>query len=235
MVDFIDEVNDDLRQERFNRFWQKVGAYVVAASVIIILATVASVLWQNHRETRQSEAAEAFLTASKTSRAQRYEEAAEQYAVVAEKNAQGFTALAKMREAYALTQAGEDEKALKVYENLMEDGGADKGIRALSRIYAAMLMDKTDKPDNEIVAMLKPLAKDNKNPFSAFAREQMAYAFLDGGDAARAHEILSELSADMDAPPSLRRRTQAQLATVTEAAEAQTKAQETASNEAATQ
>ena len=82
MVDLIDEVTEDLRRERFTRLWQKLGVYVVAASAIIIVATVGSVVWKNYRESRQTEAAEAFLSAEKTSRAQNNKEAAQKFAEV---------------------------------------------------------------------------------------------------------------------------------------------------------
>lgn len=216
MVDFIDEVNDDLRQQQFTRFWQRVGAYVVAVSVVIVLATVGTVLWQNYRESRQNAAAEAFLAADKDARSQRYEEAAREYAAVAKKDAQGFTELAKMREAYVLSKAGENGKAIAAYNTVINDAGADKGARALSRIYAAMLMTRENQPAEEIQKMLSPLAKNNDNPFSAFAREQIAYVVLQDGDAKKAHGILVELSTDLTAPPSLRRRAQAQVASVSE-------------------
>lgn len=219
MVDFIDEVNADLRQERFNRFWQKIGAYVVAASVVIVVATVGTVLWQNHRTNRQSAAAEAFLAADKELKAQRYNEAASAFAKVSEQNAQGFTELAKMREAYAWTKAGKDNEALAAYRKIAEQGGVDKGVQSLARIYAAILMMEMDRPAEEITSILQPLAEKKDNPFSAFAREHMAYVALKNGDAATAHSILTELSTDMQAPASLRRRTQAQLATVGEAME----------------
>lgn len=218
MVDFVDEVNADLRQERFNRFWQKIGAYVVAASVVIILATVGTVLWQNHSAQRQTAAAEAFLAADKQLKEQRYDEAASAFAEIAKQNAQGFTELSKMREAYALTKAGKTEEALSVYRAITEQSGADKGVRSLARIYAAMLMMETNKPAEEITALLQPLAEKKESPFSAFAREHLAYVALKNGDAVKAHSMLTELSTDMQAPASLRRRTEAQLAIVAEAA-----------------
>jgi hypothetical protein len=216
MVDFIDEVNEDLRQERFTRFWQKVGVYVVAASVLIVVATVASVLWQNYRDKRQSQAAEVFLSADKAAKAQKYDEAAKTYAEVATLDAQGFSELAKMREAYVLTKANKKDSALTVYKDVAETRGGDKAVRSLARSYAAMLMMETNAPAEEITDTLQPLAKDTANPFSAFAREHMAYIALEKGDSAEAHRMLTELSNDAEAPASLRRRTQAQLATVAE-------------------
>lgn len=218
MVDLIDEVNEDLRRERFTRLWQKVGVYVVAASVVIVVATVGSVVWKNYRESRQTEAAQAFLEAEKASRAQNNKEAAQKFAEVAKLNAQGFTPLAQMREAYALTKAGVMDQALAAYNNVVADNGADAGLRALARIHAAALMSDTGKPAAEIKAVLDPLVQDKENPFSAFAREQLAYAALQEGNAAEAHRLLAELTADSNAPASLRRRTQAQLPLVAEKA-----------------
>lgn len=218
MVDLIDEVNEDLRRERFTRLWQKLGVYVVAASVVIVVATVGSVVWKSYRESRQDEAAEAFLEAEKASRAQNNKEAAQKFGEVSKLGAQGFTALAHMREAYALTKAEETEKALAAYDSVAVDSGADAGLQALARIHAAALMSDTGKSSAEIESVLSPLMQDKENPFSAFAREQMAYAALQDGNAVEAHRLLAELTVDGNAPASLRRRTQAQLPLVAEKA-----------------
>lgn len=232
MVDFIDEVNEDLRQQRFHSFWQKVGAYVIAASVVIVVATVGSVLWQNYAENRQIEAAEAFLAADKTARTQNFEAAAKEYVAVAERNAQGFSEMATMKSAYALTRAGNNAQAIETYRSVANNKGADKGIRSLARIYAALLMMQENAPAEEIDALLTPLAEDAANPFSSFAREQKAHIALNQGDSKQAHSILAALASDMKAPASLRRRAQAQLATLGEqmdaAAEDAAAAQETA-------
>lgn len=218
MVDLIDEVTEDLRRERFTRLWQKLGVYVVAASVVIVVATVGSVVWKSYSESRQTRAAEAFLEAEKASRAQNNEEAAQKFAEVAKLDAQGFTALAYMREAYALTKANEADRAITAYNSVISDSAADGGLRALARIHAAALMSDVGKPEAEVKAVLDPLAQDRESPFSAFAREQLAYAALQDGDAAEAHRLLAELTADGKAPASLRRRTQAQLPLVAEKA-----------------
>lgn len=213
MVDFIDEVNEDLRRERFNSFWQKVGGYVIAVSAVIILATVGSVLWQNYTKDRQMGAAEAFLAADKTLRGQEFAEAAEQYAEVADRGAEGFTDLARMKQAYALTRAEKLPEAVALYKEIAEDGKADKAARAFARIYAAQLLQLDGKTREEVDALLTPLAEDADSPFSTFAREQQAHAALHYGDGAAAQKMLADLSADMAAPASLRRRAQAQLAT----------------------
>lgn len=214
MVDFVDEVNEDLRQQRFTQFWQKVGAYVVGVSVVIVLATVATVLWQNHVTKRQEAAAEAFRSAEKRLPAKEYELAAREFAAVADMQAEGFTALAQLKEAYAQVQAGDKAAALESYRAVVDDASADQGVRALARLYAAMLATDMGQPAADIRAYLEPLAKDNSNPFSSFAREQLALVTYEEGDLTAAKEQFASLAADMQAPASIRRRAQAQLTTI---------------------
>lgn len=216
MVDLIDEVNEDLRRERFNSFWQKVGGYVIGVSLAIVLATVGSVLWQNYTQDRQVQAAEAFLAADKTLRGQDFAAATAEYAAVAERGAGGFTDLARLKQAYALTKAAKLGEAIAVYSEIAQDRKADKAARSLARIYGAQLMMLEGRERSEADALLKPLAGDAANPFSTFAREQQAHVALHYGDAAGARKTLVALAADMEAPASLRRRAQAQLATFAE-------------------
>lgn len=220
MVDIIDEVNDDLRREQLTRFWQRVGGYVVAASVVIIVATVSTVLWQNYTARRQAEATEAFLAADKTLKAGDYDSAARQFSALSEKSAKGLPTLAAMKQAYAHTQAGKDEKALETYMSLADNGAADKGMRDMARIYAAQIMTGQEGSSlQDITAVLQPVTGDEGNPFRAIAREQLAHASLRYGDEATARRLLAELSSDMAAPVSLRRRAQAQAGNMAIAAD----------------
>lgn len=214
MVDIIDEVNEDLRRERFNQFWQRVGVYVIAASVVIVVATVSTVLWQNYSANRQLEASEAFLAADATLKARDYDSAARQFSALAEKNAEGIPTLAAMKAAHANSLAGGDAAALEIYRKVMDDNAADKGFRHMARIYAAQILMKQDAAMEDITAVLKPLTGDKDNAFSPIAREQLAFAALANDDDATARRLLAELASDMSAPITLRRRAQAQAASI---------------------
>lgn len=210
MVDLIDEVNEDLRREKLTRFWQRVGGYVVAVSLVIVAATVSTVLWKNYTAGRQLEATEAFLIADRALKAGDYDGAARQFGELAEKSAGGLPAMAAMKRAYALTRSGKDGEALALYRDVAERRDADKGLRGMARIYAAQIMVVRGDSLAEITDVLQPLTGDRKNPFSAIAREQLAHASLQHDDKPTARRLLVELASDMDAPVSLRRRAQAQ-------------------------
>lgn len=235
MVDIIDEVNEDLRRERFNRFWQRVGGYVIAASLVIILGTVGTVLWQKYTAKRQADASEAFLAADATLKKRDYDSAARQFSALAEKKAQGVPTLAMMKQAYAEMKAGENDKALATFTQVAENGAADKGMRSLARIYAAQLMMDQQAAYEDITGMLKPLTEKKDAPLSAVAREQLALAALQYDDEQKARALMAELASDMTAPMSLRRRAQAQVANMGEAALAEdvSAADEAATDEAA--
>lgn len=220
MVDIIDEVNEDLRRERFNRFWQRVGGYVIAASLVIILGTVGTVVWQKYSEKRQADASEAFLAADATLKGRDYASAARQFAAVAEKNAKGIPTLASMKQGYAEMKAGDSEKALATFTQITENRKADNGLRSLARIYAAQLLVQQQASYEDIAAMLAPVAEDKDAPFSAVAREQLALAALQNDDRKTARTLMAELASDMSAPMSLRRRAQAQAANLDETEEA---------------
>lgn len=220
MVDIIDEVNEDLRRERFNRFWQRVGGYVIAASLVIILGTVGTVVWQKYSETQQAEASEAFLAADATLKNRDYASAARQFAAVAEKNAKGIPTLALMKQGYAEMKGGEGEKALATFTKVAENRKADNGLRSLARIYASQLLVQQQAAYDDVSAMLKPLTEKKDAPFSAVAREQLALAALQNDDRETARTLMAELASDMSAPMSLRRRAQAQAANLGEAEDA---------------
>lgn len=210
MVDFIDEVNEELRRERLTRFWEKMGRYIIGVSVVIVGITVASVLWENYKASRQQDAAGAYLTAEKARVQKQLDQAAGAFADLAKDDATGYPALARMKEAAILREQGKNEEAVAAYVALADERTADAGLRAFARIYAAQLMSLSGKPLAEVEAVLKPLTEKADSPFAALAKEQLALAAHTAGDDAKARALFEEISAAQKASSSLRQRASAQ-------------------------
>lgn len=213
MVDFIDEVNEELRRERLTRFWEKMGRYIIAVSALIVGVTVASVLWDNYKADRQENAANAYLAAEKLRVARQFDEAQVAFDAVIEGKSSGYASLARLKEASLLREQGKNAEAEAAYLALVGDRGADEGLRAFARIYAAQLMVASGKPFAEIETVLKPLTSE-QTPFGAIAKEQLALAAYAAGDAEKARELLEEAAASEKANGGLRQRTAGEVSVI---------------------
>ena len=65
MGDIFQEVDEEVRRDRFNKFWKEYGAYVIAAAVALVLGTAASVGWREYNAQRQQEDSDRFAAAAK--------------------------------------------------------------------------------------------------------------------------------------------------------------------------
>lgn len=214
MVDFIDEVNEELRRARLAKVWKSTGNYIIGVSVLIVVATAASVVWRGYKADRQEKVAMEYLAAEKLRVAKKSAEADAAFAEVAKSSATGFPALARMKQASSQREAGQLDEALKSYLAVAEDRKVDEGLRSFARIYAAQMMGEQRKPFAEIEAVLKPVLSKSDSPFAPLAKEQLAFAALEGGDAATARKLLEELAADSKASAPLRQRATVQAASL---------------------
>lgn len=205
MVDFIDEVNEELRRERLNVFWQKMGKYIIALSVFIVAATVASTLWSSYKNSRQEKASVAFMAAEKQRISKDSAAADAAFSEIAKSHAGGFAALARLKQASAQRDAGKIDEAVSTYLALANDYQADEAQRAFARIYAGQLMSSAKKPYAEVEAVLNPLAVKN-SPFAPLAKEQLAYAAVAAGEKEKALSLLKELASDAQVSGQLKQR-----------------------------
>lgn len=212
MVDLLDEAQEDVRRERWMSFWRRVGGYFVAASVAVILVTVTTVFWQKHQEKQRSEAAIAYLEASRAFAKEEWDAAADSFATVADKNAEGIAVLAQMQQAKALAEAGKAEDALAAFTRVADNKGGDLAIRSLAAIQAAQLQIKQGADFAASEQTMQFVIADTVNPFRFHAQELLAYAALKAGDKERAEALLVAISTDGAAPESLRKRAAEQIA-----------------------
>ena len=55
MTDFIQEVDEDLRHERYKRLWDKYGKFVVAAMVVLVVGIAGSVAYRDWQKSKRAE------------------------------------------------------------------------------------------------------------------------------------------------------------------------------------
>ncbi|MDW8315343.1 MAG: tetratricopeptide repeat protein [Rhodovarius sp.] len=207
MPDLIEEVEEELRQERQRALLRRFAG-LAAAAALLVLAAVGG--WQGWLwwEGRRAEAAATAYLAILREAAQEGADLpalASRLSALAEEAPAGYRTLALLRAAALAAAAGDVEGALGMWNRLAADRGADPlyrdlallmwGLHALSPARAA-----------EVEARLAGLAAGG--PWQASARELRAIAALLRGDGAEARRRLAELSADERAPEGIRERAQ---------------------------
>jgi hypothetical protein len=202
--EFIREVDEAVRQDRWLKLWQRYGSYVIGAALAVVVGTAAGVGWRTWQESQRQAEAERYMAATALLRQNRPAEAAEAFAALARESDSGYAVLARLQAAQALGQAGDAAAKVGMLDQLAEDGATASLYRDLGELLAAQEQFAEGSPDDLASQLAKLTAADN--PWRHSALELSALAQLRAGDTAAARETLASLVDDPRTPPDLGRR-----------------------------
>ncbi len=203
MSDIFQEVDEDLRRDRFAKLWKRYGSLVIAGAVAIVVATGAYVAWKNYRTKQLMAEGDSFVQALVLRANGQTREAADAFAALAARTNDGYGMLARFNQAAILAQRGDAAEAVKSYDALASSG-PDATLRDLAVLCSVSLSLESVDPA-ELQARLAPIAKPD-NPLRYSARELSALVALHAGDKAKARDLFKELSGDETAPSGIRSR-----------------------------
>lgn len=205
MVDVFEEVEEELRSDRYKRFLRSWGPWIAGALVLALVAALAWWGWQSWQTGKAEEAAGHYDRGVQSLSEGDVEAADAAFIEAAETGASGYKALAlQQRAGIAVTrnQIAEavalfDEAASATREPLLAD---------LARLKAAwLLMDTASLEDIE--SRLAPLASDGR-PYDVYAREAQGLVRIQHGQTAEARPVFALLSLSQDVPDPIRQRAQ---------------------------
>lgn len=204
MVDLIDEVDEDLRREQLNKFWRKCGRYVVGGSAIIVLGTIAAVVWENHRLAQGERDTAVLLNVQKQLTANKN---AEVINIVgsAENSGQSYSSLALMAEAQAHLKLNEWAKAADVYKKVADKESSGSALHDMALLLSAYCRVQADKNWKAFSDALTPLTEAGR-PFAATAKELKASAAMAENDTVGALGLFKETVADAATSPTQKSR-----------------------------
>ena len=201
MGDIFQEVDADLRQDRFRRLWRRYGVYVIGAAVALVLGTAANVAWKHYATERRQSLGDRFVAAEQM---EPPAAAADALRALAADGTAGYAMLARLRAADLKAAAGDVDGAVALYEEVASDNSADPLYRDAAVLHAVIYRLDT-APAEEISARLQPLAADD-NPWRYTARELLAAVALRAGDTAAARDRYTRIVDDPGAPAGMRGR-----------------------------
>jgi len=203
VADIFDEIDEDLRQERAHKLWERYGRYAVAAAVLAVLASAGWQGWQWYdRREREADAAR-FIAAAEQAANDR-PGAVTAFAALAQNGRGGYRLLARFQEARLKAEIGDRDGAFALWDQIARDTSLDRIYRDLASLYAVMhQLDAADPAALE--ARLAPLAATG-SPWRYSALELTAMLAQRRGDRSQAGTLFRQLAEDEAAPPQMRAR-----------------------------
>lgn len=205
MSDIFREVEEEVRQERLQKWWKKYGNYVVAGVSVIVIAVAGWKLWERYDQQERLKASASMESAAQIAAAGQDDLAADAYGKIAKKAPSGYALVAQLNQADELLASGRVNDAVAIYMKVADNDKA--GLGQVARMRAAWAQgDKL--PTADLKTLLAPL-NDGKSKWRFMARELIAYRALRDGQGGDALKEYTALAADTDAPNSLRQRAEA--------------------------
>ena len=187
MADIFHEVEEDLRRDQAAAIWKKYGNYIIGAALLLVLAVAAQWGWTEYSTRQQLQASADFLNAAATSDLKQREAALSK--VVSDGGT--YAVLARFRLAETALEAGDKDKARGILTEITKNQGADKPLRDLAAVQAALLELEIGKPETA-AELVKDLTKEGE-AYRLSALEITGLAALAAGDKEKAKTTFEAL------------------------------------------
>ncbi|HZH26264.1 MAG TPA: tetratricopeptide repeat protein [Azospirillaceae bacterium] len=209
-ADFIREIEEDIRRDRYKRLWDRFGVYIVAVVLVLVAAVAGVSAWRTWQASQAAERTAQLAVLFE--RAERREDGiADALRAFAQDAEGGAATLARLEEAAVRARAGDVQAAVAIWDGIAANPSLSSAYRDLATLLAAMHQLYSAEPAL-LAARLGPMDSDI-HPYRFSARELLAVLALRQGDTAKAKRILDALAADPQAPEGVRSRA-AELSTL---------------------
>jgi hypothetical protein len=205
--DIFQEVEEDVRKERLEKWWKKYGDYVIAGVSVVVIGVAGWKLYQHYQEQQRQKASSEYLSAVQMSGAGQNDLAAQAFAQIAKKAPHGYALVAEMAQADELLASGKTGEAVAIYMKLAAK--ENSGLGDVARIRAAWAQADT-LSTQELHTLLAPL-NDGKSSWRFMAQEILAYRDFRDGKPKEALKDFQTLASATETPSTIRQRATAMV------------------------
>jgi hypothetical protein len=216
--DFFREVDEAVRQDRYKALFDKYGIYALVGTTLIVAGVAGFKGWTFWQESNAQAAGTEFSNALALEDNGDAAKAQEALSALAEKGPAGYRVLSRFQLALIDAQAGDNDKAVAIYDALATDADTDSILKGLTTIQAATLrLDTADYAEME--RRLKGLI-DQGSPWKYSAQELLGLSAYRLNNMLESEKQFSALLADQGTPSNLRERANMMLALIAGAPQA---------------
>ncbi|MGZ3375543.1 MAG: tetratricopeptide repeat protein [Phenylobacterium sp.] len=211
MTDLFEEVEEQLRSDRYKALARKAAPWVIAAAAVALVAALGVWGWQQYNQQITDKASEQYAVGLSALAQGDAAKATQLFGDVSKSPSKAYRSLALMQLG-GLKMAGgkpDDTKAAVTLFDQAASAAPDDMLGDAARLKSAFAILDT-APFSEVEGRLAPLMKDGR-PYRVQAREALAFAKLMKGDSAGARRDFVVISQSLEAPDGARQRAKAAM------------------------
>lgn len=203
MVDFINEVEEELRKDDYNKLLKRYGP-AIAVVIFLIIAGTAAFEWNKSRTGKVARAASAsYLSAADLARAGDSDKAVAEFSALAEEAPEGYSGLSLMRIAAIELERGNNAQAVSYYDQAANTFSLPRHSDLASLKAAYILADNGAYSD--VQSRIDKLATKDA-PYEFLARELAGFVALQSGDIPTARQEFNYLKNIPGVPQTIAER-----------------------------
>ena len=209
MVDFINEVEEELRKDDYNRLLKKYGP-AIGAVLFLIIAGTGFLEFRKYSADKKAQAVSAVYTAAdKKLDTGQTEAAVAAFVDLGETGPEGYAGLALMRAAAIQQDKGDVLGAVQYFDQAAAKFSTPRHKQLAELKAAYLLADQGAYSD--VIERLGPLAETDA-PYEYLARELLGYAHSESGNTSAAREQFAFLTSIPGVPPTVKQRAEQSMA-----------------------
>ncbi len=203
MVDFISEVQEELRKDDYNRFLKKYGPALLCLIGAAILGT-GFLEWRKSNADKAARATSAaYIAAGTKAEAGNVDQAIKEFLAISDKAPTGYSGLSLMRAAELELSQGDTQKAISLLDQAASKFENPRHAQ-LAQIKAAYILAGEGRYDDVRIRVAALAEKDQ--PYEYLARELAGFSAMTKGDDQAAREQFSYLKNIPGVPESIQQR-----------------------------
>lgn len=211
MVDVFEQVEEELRSERYKRLAKTWLPVVGGVLLVALISALAWWGWQSWETSKAEKAAVAYQTGLEALEAGNPAAADVAFTQAVDNGNAAYKSLALQQRAGVAVATNKIPEAVAFLDEAARANG-DELLADPARLKAAMLLMDT-APLADIEARLTPLTEEGR-PLRPFAQEALAMARLQNGQLPQARELFVLLSLGQDVPESIQQKASAAIAMI---------------------
>jgi hypothetical protein len=209
VVDFINEVEEELRKDDYNRLLKKYGPFI-GIILFLIVAGSGFLEYRKYANDKEAQAVSAVYTAADKKLDQgQPDEAVAGFVELGATGPEGYAGLALMRAAAIRQDQGDLAGAIRHFDQAADKFSIPRH-KQLAQLKAAYLL-ADQGAYSDVIARVTPLAETDA-PYEFLARELLGYAFSESGDASSAREQFAYLTSIPGVPATVKQRAEQSMA-----------------------
>lgn len=202
MADILDELKDDIKQERYEKLITVHGPKLIVVAVFLVLITAVYKFYNSNKYEDSVESGKVFYDAFESNRSELYDD-------IISSDHEGFSILASFAKAGVSNSKGEVDVAISALEEVKGVSSEHKALEDYANLTKLYIIsadkEKWQGKEADINAELERIYTSG-SPFSISAKHVHAMFLYNTGEKERALTLFTDLATQREVPASVNER-----------------------------